>query len=83
MFSMSCDSAVLSGTKYSTSVYKRGLLMLCCRFGVVVLLGVIFGSLAFSPGDDAMDMLSSSSLLIWICLGLLFVCLGLFVVDVY
>ena len=56
--------------------------MLCCCFGMVVLLGVIFGSLAFSPGDDAMDMLSSSSLLIWICLGLLFVHLGLFVVDV-
>ena len=47
---------------------RRGLLMLCRRFGVVVLLGVIFGSLAFSPGDDAMDMLFSSSMLICLCL---------------
>ena len=55
-------SRVLS--KDLTSEHKVGLLMLHRRFGMVVLLGVIFGSLAFTPGDDAIDMLSSSSRLI-------------------
>ena len=50
-------------SKDLTSEHKVGLLMLRRRIGMVVLLGVISGSLAFSPGDDAMDMLSSSRLI--------------------
>ena len=49
-----------------------GLLKLCLRLGVVVLLGVVFGSLAVSSRDGSMDLLSSDSLLILIC-GLLLV----------
>ena len=58
-----------------------GLLKLCLRLGVVVLLGVVFGSLAVSPRDGSMDLLSSNSLLILIC-GFLLVHFGLLVVDV-
>ena len=58
-----------------------GLLKLCLRFGVVVLLGVVFGSLAVSPRDDSMDLPPSNSLLILIC-GFLLVRFGLLVVDV-
>ena len=57
-------SRAASLSKDLTSEHKVGLLMLRRGIGMVVLLGVISGSLAFSPGDDAMDMLSSSSLLI-------------------
>ena len=50
-------------------------------FDLVVLLGVVFGSLAVSPRDDSVDLLSSNSLLILIC-GFLLVRFGLLVVDV-
>ena len=50
-------------------------------FDLVVLLGAVFGSLAVSPRDDSVDLLSSNSLLILIC-GFLLVRFGLLVVDV-
>ena len=62
-----CLSAFILSTVCShdwSGVLALDLLKLCRHFGVVVLLGVVFGSLVVSPRDDSMDLLSSASLLI-------------------